>query len=101
MAKQKNVEQSVAGKCPKCGAKLHSHKKLLGIKHKAGSAPEIPVHEENFSTLCPGTQKTPVLTEFYYTSYEQYEKYRKTKMGQRRAAERARTERDRWRASQT
>lgn len=96
MAKQKNTEQPVAGKCPKCGAKLHSHKKLLGEKHRAGSSPEIPVHEENFSTLCPGTQKTPVLAEFYYTSQEQYEKDRKSKMGQRRAAERARAERDRW-----
>lgn len=98
MAKPKNAEQPVAGKCPKCGAKLHSHKKLLGVKHKAGSAPEIPVHEENFSTFCPGTQKTPVLAQFYYTSVEQYEKDRKTKMGQRRAAERARAERDRWKA---
>lgn len=101
MAEQKNTEQPVAGKCPKCGAKLHSHKKLLGMKHKAGSSPEIPVHEETLSTLCPGEQKTAVLCEFYYTSQEQYDKDRKTKMGQRRAAERARAERDRWKANRT
>lgn len=96
MAVQKNVEQPVSGHCSKCGAKLYSHKKLQGIKHKAGTSPEIPVHKENFSTFCPGYEKTPVLCEFYYTSPDQYDKDRKTKLGQRRAAERARSERKRW-----
>ncbi|MCW4055654.1 MAG: hypothetical protein NWE82_02585, partial [Candidatus Bathyarchaeota archaeon] len=81
MAKQRNEEQPVAGHCPKCGAKLHSHNKLQGVKHKSGSAPEIPIHEENFSTLCPGTPKSPVLCKFYYTSEDQYIKDRKSKLG--------------------
>jgi hypothetical protein len=98
VAAQKNVEQSVGGYCSKCGAKLYSHKKLQGIKHKAGASPEIPVHKENFSTFCPGYEKSPVLCEFYYTSQEQYDKDRKTKLGQRRAAERARAERERRKA---
>ena len=85
--------------CPKCGAKMCSDKKVTGQRHRPGGPPEIPVHRENLSTLCPGTVKRPVLAEFYYKSVSEYDK-RKSKMVKRRAAEAAREERLRWKSHQ-
>jgi hypothetical protein len=92
-------EAPLPGVCPKCGLKMASLKKLMGERHKAGASPDIAVHKENFMTRCPGETKTPLLCEFYYTSIEEYERDRKSKMGQRRAAERARLEREKRKAS--
>lgn len=82
--------------CDKCGGELKSRKALLGKKHVAGSSPDYMVHEENFSTLCPGTPMTPVLTQYYYISDAHWDAAKAGDEGAIQAAkERAEQERSR------
>lgn len=84
--------------CDKCGGETQSFKKLSGKKHVSGSSPDIFVHVENWLQGCPGTVvKSPVLTEFYYASQEEYDAARAGDEGAKFVAqERATQERMRW-----
>ncbi len=96
MAKPK-TDKSEQGKCSKCGGEMGSFKKALGRKHKTGSSPDLLVHLETLSTLCPGTPRSRVLCEYYYESPEQLQEARgvgrKAKSVKAAAKKRAKQER--------